>query len=220
MKRTDFYVVVPVYNEEKRLLGFLRKLKKETKQILLVDDGSTDKTTKIIRKEKLRPILHAINLGKGAAMKTGAETAWKLGVNKVIYLDGDGQHDPKIIPAILEKLDKGYDMVFTARKMSRKIPLIRYLGNKIGTGLINIFFGINRSDPFCGCFGMSKIAYQLIKWNSQNYEVETEIVARLSKRDIRYTEIPISTVYLDKYKGITVLDALKILISIPKFKFI
>jgi len=219
MSRQNYFVVVPVYNEQERVGIFLKKLKKITKRILVVDDGSEDRSAEIVNRLKIPIISHSINLGKGAAMKTGAEVAWKLGTKRIVFMDGDDQHDPKILPAILKKLDSGYDLVFAARTISTKTPLARYLGNRIGVYLINLFLGINRSDPFCGCFGMTKRAYDRIVWDSSNYNVETEITAKTIKNKLKYSEVPISAIYHDKYKGITILDALKIMINIPKYRF-
>lgn len=218
MSRQDFFVIIPVFNEQEKVGIFLRKLKKITNRILVVDDGSEDESFEIIRRLKIPVIRHSINLGKGAAMKTGAQVAWKLGAERIIFMDGDDQHDPKVLPLIFKKLDSGNDLVFASRTISTKIPLARYFGNRIGAYLIKLFLGINRSDPFCGCFGITKRAYNRIVWDSPNYNVETEINAKIIKNKIKYAEVPIPTIYLDKYKGITILDAIKIMLSIPRFK--
>jgi len=217
MKDKDFFVVIPAYNEASRIDKVVRGVKKFTENIIVVDDGSSDKTSKVAKKSKVKVLRHRINLGKGAAMKTGVEAAFLLGAETVVLMDGDGQHDPKYIPQFLEKISEGYDIVFGSRNLSFGVPLVRFLGNKFGSVLISLLFGIYRSDLLCGFMAFTKKTYQKIKWDSSRYGVETEIVARTGKNKLKYTEIPIETIYIDKYKGVTILDAIGILFSIPRW---
>jgi len=212
-----YFVVIPAFNEEERIGRVIRGVKKFTKNIIVVDDSSTDKTGEVAKKEKAVVLRHRINLGKGAAMKTGVETAFSLGAQGVILMDADGQHDPKHIPDFLAKLDEDYDIVFGSRNLSFGVPLVRFLGNKFGSVLISLIFGIYRSDMLCGFMAFTKKTYPKIKWDSSRYGVETEIVARTGKNKLKYTEVPIETIYKDKYKGVTILDAIGILFNIPRW---
>ncbi len=217
IKSQKFYVVIPAYNEASRIGGVIDGVRKFTKNILVVDDGSQDKTSEVAKKKGVRVLRHRINLGKGAGMKTGIEAAFDLGGEAIILIDADGQHDPKHIPEFLEKLNQGFDIVFGTRNLSYGVPLVRYLGNKFGSVLISLVFGIYRSDMLCGFIAFKKKAYQKIKWGSSRYGVETEIVARTGKNKLKYSEIPIETIYIDKYKGVTILDALGVLFNIPRW---
>lgn len=217
MKDKDFFVIIPAFNEEERIGRVIRGVKKYTQNIIVVDDSSTDKTGEVAKKEKAVVLRHRINLGKGAAMKTGVEMAFSLGVETVVLMDADGQHDPKHIPDFLAKLDEDHDIVFGSRNLSFGVPLVRFLGNKFGSILISLIFGIYRSDLLCGFMAFTKKTYPKIKWDSSRYGVETEIVARTGKNKLKYTEIPIETIYIDKYKGVTILDAIGILFNIPRW---
>ena len=212
-----FFVVIPAYNEAPRIGGVINGVRKFTKDILVVDDGSEDKTTEMAQKEGVKVLRHRLNLGKGAAMKTGGEMAFDLGAGAVILIDADGQHDPKYLPEFLKQLEQGSEIVFGSRNLSYGVPLVRYLGNKFGSVLISLIFGIYRSDLLCGYIAFTKKAYQKIKWDSSHYGVETEIVARTGKNKLKYTEVPIETIYKDKYKGVTIFDAIGILFNIPRW---
>ena len=216
MKPVDFFVVIPAFNEASRIRDVISKVKKYTQKIMVVDDGSIDQTSEVAKKNGVLVLKHRINLGKGAAMKTGAEAAFDLGVEAVIFLDADGQHDPRHIPEFAKRLEQ-FDIVFGSRNLSYGVPFVRYLGNKIGSVLINQLFRIYRSDMLCGFIGLSMKSYQKIRWDSSRYGVETEIVARTGKNKLKYTEIVIETIYLDKYKGVTLLDAIGILFNIPRW---
>lgn len=217
MGKINFYVIIPAYNEAPRIEKVIKKVQKYTKNVLVVDDGSRDETTEVARKLKVPVLKHRLNLGKGAAMTTGVEAAFTLGAQAVIILDADGQHDPKHIPEFLERIEGGADIVFGSRDLSYGVPLARYLGNKFGSVLIALIFHIYRSDMLCGFMAFTKQSYGKIKWDAARYGVETEIVARTGKNKLKYAEIPIETIYLDKYKGVTILDAIGILFNIPRW---
>ena len=215
--KNKIFVIIPAYNEELRIGEVIQEVKKFTKKTVVIDDGSEDNTSEVAKKERVRLLRHRINLGKGAAMKTGVETAFELGAEAVILLDADGQHDPRHIPEFIARLNQGFDIVFGSRNISYGMPLVRYLGNKFGSVLISLIFGIYRSDMLCGYMAFTKSAYKKIKWESGRYGVETEIVARTGKNKLKYSEIPIKTIYKDKYKGVTILDAIGVLFNIPRW---
>ena len=212
-----YFVVITAFNEGPRIEKVLKGVRKFTEKIIVVDDGSTDRTSEVAKKNGARVLRHRLNLGKGAGMKTGVGFAFESGAEAVILLDADGQHDPEHIPEFLKHLNRGSDIVFGIRNLSYGVPLVRYLGNKFGSILVNLFFGIYRSDMLCGYMAFTKKTYGKIKWDSGRYGVETEIVARTGKNKLKYTEIPIETIYKDKYKGVTILDAIGVLLNIPRW---
>ncbi len=215
--RQDFWVIIPAYNEGPRIGKVIREVKKYTQNILVIDDGSKDQTSAVAQTSGVTVLRHRLNLGKGAAMTTGVEAAFSLGAQAVLILDADGQHNPKHIPEFLEKIEIGVDIVFGSRNLSYGVPLVRYLGNKVGAVLIALIFHIYRSDMLCGFMAFTRQAYGKIKWDASRYGVETEIVARTGKNKLKYAEVSIETIYLDKYKGVTILDAIGILFNIPRW---
>jgi len=217
------YIITPVFNEEKVIRDVLLKLSKTKYPLMVVDDGSTDGSKEKIESLKLKNLTllsHKVNLGKGAAMKTGAEAAFAMGADAIVFMDSDGQHEVKDLPKFIEALEKGYDIVFGSRNLSYGVPFVRYMGNKFGSLLVNILFGIYISDLLCGYRAMTKKAYKKIKWESTGYGVETEMVVRLSQTNLKYCEVPIKTVYLDKVKGVTLLDAVGILFNVIYWRLV
>jgi glycosyltransferase involved in cell wall biosynthesis len=217
---TKIAIVIPAYNEHQFLSTLLKSIRHfSTCPIIIVDDGSEiplriPKALPAGRQGLIYRLRHKLNLGKGVAMTTGADFAFRnLKVISVIFMDADGQHDPKYLPQFEDLLTNNYDVVFGSRTQTSGVPLVRFLGNKFASVYINVLFGAYVSDILSGYRGLSKRAYQLLKWNSPRYGVETEMVARLGihKNKLKYTEIPISTIYIDKYKGVSILDAVKIL---------
>lgn len=209
-------IIVPAYNESRYIGKFLDELLLVTKQIVVVDDGSTDKTLAIAKSKGVICLTHLVNLGKGAALKTGCDYAFKkLGAEGVIIMDGDDQHAVEDIKYFEKELNQGAAVVHGVRKMDAKMPLMRILGNKSISILINLLFGRYIADIPSGFKGFTKTAYSQIKWYSPGYEVETEIAVRIAKNKLKYVEVPISTLYHDKDYGFNLLDAWRILIKIP-----
>lgn len=215
--KKDIVVIIPAYNEIKHIRKVVEQVKQFIRNIIIVDDGSTDGTYDLMVKEKVMIARHMVNLGKGAAMRTGVEIASQLGFKRVIFMDSDGQHDPKDLFKFVKNLKK-YDLVLGVRKLTLKDGGIRFLGNRLDTWLIKLLFGRTILDPLCGFRGFAVRIYSQIKWESAEYGVETEIVIRAIKEEIKFTEIPISTIYLDKYKGVSVLDAYKIFFDVLKWR--
>ncbi|MFA5932970.1 MAG: glycosyltransferase family 2 protein [Microgenomates group bacterium] len=212
-------IVVPAYNEESRIGSVLQDLIKTKIPIIVIDDGSSDNTYKIVQSNKVIPLKHKINLGKGAALKTGCEAAFSLGVEGVIIMDSDGQHRVGDLDKFVAALETGnYDVVFGSRNLSFGVPFMRFVGNKFASVLVSFLFGIYVSDLICGYRAFTKKGYDNLKWQSSGYGVETEMVVRTGKLKLRFCEVPVETIYFDKFKGVTILDAVGILFSVLKWR--
>lgn len=213
------YIIIPACNEGKRIKAVLKEVKKAKLPIIVVDDGSKDNTFEVAGKQKVLVLKHKVNLGKGAAMKTGAMAAFKLGADAVIFVDSDGQHMAEDLPLFIDALKKDrFDVVFGSRNLAHGVPLIRYLGNKMASIIISLFFGIYISDLICGYRGLNKKAFEKINWESTGYGVETEMVIRTAKSGLKHCEVPVQTVYYDDVKGVTILDALNIFFDVLRWR--
>jgi len=125
-------IVIPAKNESKglqKLLPVLLKHNPDT-EIIVVNDGSTDDTEEICQKANIITISHPYSMGNGAAIKSGARAA-KGSI--IVFMDADGQHDPAVIPFLLEKLDNGYDMAVGARTYDTHASVARLFGNHFST---------------------------------------------------------------------------------------
>src|SRR3989304_7305763 len=115
------FVIIPAFNEESRIGKVLAGVRKKKLPIVVVDDGSKDETYQVAKKITPYALRHPINLGKGAALKTGCLAAFKLGAEAVILMDSDGQHDANDLPKFVKALRR-CDVVFGVRNFG-KIPL-------------------------------------------------------------------------------------------------
>lgn len=212
------FVVIPGHNEERYIETVLQKVKAFHLDIIFVDDGSTDQTHRLSERHSVHVLRHETNLGKGAAMRTGAEYAFsKLAADAVIFMDADDQHDPKEIQSFLKALEK-FDVVFGVRKMNADMPLMRFLGNKAASVLLNLLYGGYIPDIPSGYKAMTKKGYEKVRWNSTGYEVETEIAMRVAKARVPYTVVEIESIYHDIDKGMNALDALHICLCLVEWR--
>ncbi len=222
----NIYIVIPAHNEASRITKVLKSIKKYKLPTVVVDDGSTDTTLKKLHSinntsnKNLTILSHKINLGKGAAMKTGAEAAFLQGADAIIFMDADGQHSAKDLPKFLKAFrNKKCVFIIGSRNLGYGVPIIRYLGNKFASVLVSLLFGPYVSDLLSGYRGMTKAAYKKIKWESTGYGAETEMDVNMSKINLKHCEVPIATLYYDEVKGVTMLDAVAILLEVVRWRF-
>lgn len=212
MKTNNIWAVIPAYNEEENIDKIVKKTKKYVSNVVVVDDGSKDNTKEVAKKANAIVLRHIVNLGKGATLKTGCDFAIKNGAKLIITLDADAQHNPDDVPRFIEKLKK-YDIVFSYRKASSKMPLVLRFGNWFISNVASILYSINLNDTQCGFRALTKEAYKKIRWNASDYSMESEMIARAGKQKLKYVQIPIQTIYSDKYKGTTIIDGVKIVLN-------
>ena len=217
MKPNKVWVIIPAHNEEKHVEKVIKEAKRFANNILVVDDGSKDKTSVIAENSGAFVLNHIVNLGKGAALKTGCEYAIKEGAEKIVALDADGQHDPKEIPKFVKALDKA-DIVFGYRRLNKSMPLVFRYGNWFIFFMTKLLFGLKIVDTQCGYRAFRSEVYNKIKWNSNDYSMESEMIANTGKTHLKYGQIPIETIYSDTYKGTTVLDGIRIVLNMVWWK--
>lgn len=221
-RHMKIYIVIPLYNEEKHIRKVLEGVQKYKLPVVVVDDGSSDSSkAKVLGSRKKNVILleHKINLGKGAAMKTGAEYAFRHGAGAVIFMDSDNQHSPDDLPKFVEALKSAkYDVVYGSRNLNFGVPFARYLGNKFSSVLAGFLYKTYVSDLLCGFRAVTKKGYEKIKWESTGYGVETEMVARAAVARLKFCELPVETIYHSKVKGVTPLDGFAIFFNMLKWR--
>lgn len=213
-------VIVPVCNEGMRAVRTIKRILKSTKlNLIVVDDGSEDDSLQLLKEyfgknKQVKILAHVINLGKGATVKTGVESAWENGAEAVIIIDSDGQHNPIHLKRFEEELGLN-QIVFGYRELGKDTPFVRRYGNKIASKLISLLFNIHKKDLLSGFLAFRREVYPLLYWYSNRYGLETEMATKIGRNNLDFKEIKIDTIYIDKYKGVSILDAIKILLQIP-----
>lgn len=204
MKRSDLSVVIPVYNEEKRVSNTLQdvftylKAKRFKAEIIVVDDGSWDKTLEVIGKFKrltnskisLKVLQHRVNQGKGAAVRTGALAAQG---DVIVYMDADNATPLSEFEKFRPALERGLDVIVGSRAVDRKQvkvhqPFYREAIGRIGNLLIQALVVPGIGDTQCGFKAFSRKAAQAIfplqKINRFGFDVELLFIAKKKRLSI------------------------------------
>lgn len=216
MNKKELWIVIPAYNESSRISGVVKPLVSANYQVLVVDDGSSDDTSKIAQKAEAVVLKLGENSGKGNALRAGFDEAVRRGAKFLLTLDGDGQHDTNDVPLLLDKLDKGYQVVFTRRDFS-VMPFLSKFGNWLLSFAARLFFSVNIKDTQCGMRAFTKEAYKVCRWDANDYAMESEAVARAGLNKLHCAEVQIRTIYPKKIKGTGAMDGVKILFRTIKW---
>lgn len=223
-------IIIPAYNEKNTIKEVLRRCKQaETlgmaREIIVVDDGSTDGTRDILKLEEdssVRVLLHDRNLGKGAAIRTGLE---HVSGDLVLIQDADLEYDPDDWQVMLRPVLKGkatvvYGSRFTGER--RNMLYWHYLGNRLLSLLTNILYNTTISDMET-CYKLfRKDILEGIKIRSNHFDFEPEITAKICKKGIRIYEVPISYTGREAYEGkkISWRDGIPALWALLKYRFV
>lgn len=210
--KKNIFAVIPANNESKNIGDVIKKTKKYIKNIIVVDDGSADGTYEAAKKNKVFVLKHIINMGKGAALKTGCDFALKKKADIIIAIDSDGQHNPNEIPLFLKAIENA-EVVFGYRRITKKMPFVLRFGNWFISRLTKLLYNIRLKDTQCGFRAFTSGAYKKIRWRALDYSVESEMIAKTGKNKLKYAQVPIETIYTDNYKGTTIIDGARIIID-------
>lgn len=198
-------VFIPALNEEESIASIIDRVRElypeeVTREkgyfveILVVNDGSTDKTEEIAISKGVKVVSHPTNLGLGAAARTAIETAYEMGADVAVKLDADFQHDPAdiervILPVLENKADICWGSRFTG-EITYKMPLIRYAGNKFFTWLTNKLTSYKISDAQTGMMACGK-KYMSVFEIHGNYNCAQQLLIDAYHKNMRYTEVPV-----------------------------
>lgn len=189
--------VVPAWNEAQAIGEVLDGLLPRVDAVIVVDDGSTDRTADIAAARGARVVRHVLNRGLGAAIATGIRAALAQGADIVLTFDADGQHRSDDVPAVLAPIKDGKaDVVIGSRMLTKEgMPFLRRVANRIGNAVTAVLFGARVSDSQSGLRAFSRAAAEKIQIRTDRMEVSSEIVAEIFRHRLRLAEVPVATVY-------------------------
>jgi glycosyltransferase involved in cell wall biosynthesis len=208
-------IVIPAHQERDRISSVLQGIPTVIPGIaritlLVVDDGSTDGTDQAARQAGATVIRHPVNLGAGAALRTGTAAAVRLGADIVVHMDADGQHPPEDLPRLVAPLLAGADAATGVRTFGRPMPWLFIMGNRFLSWLTRVLFAIENPDTQCAYRAFWVRCWPTLEWDSRDYAFATEMLVRGQRGSVRWATVPIRTVYLDRYKGTGLGDGVRI----------
>ncbi len=197
-------IILPAYNEMKNIEKVLKDIKSVGNyEIIVVDDGSKDKTTEISKRHAYVIKLEK-NHGKGYACRTGTRAAR---CEKLIFMDADGQLSAKDISMFVNELDN-CNVVIGKRSM-KNVPIQRRIANKFANWMIKKIIKISLNDCLCGFRAIRKSDFEKLKLTKDFYEFESEMLIKAAKNNFRITEVPVHVNY-DDYAGMPFMQSLKV----------
>jgi glycosyltransferase involved in cell wall biosynthesis len=189
--------VIPARDAEGTIGAVVRGLKSAAPElsVLVVDDGSVDRTSDRAREAGAEVIRHDVNTGKGAALQTGFDEASRRGVDSVLTLDADGQHDPSYALALLRALD-GSDIVIGSRDGHRAgMPWLRRVTNSVMTSIVSGLAGKKIEDTQSGYRAIKTKVLAAVRPRSSRFEYESEFLIEAGRKGFTMGATPIPTLY-------------------------
>ena len=194
-------IVVPCFNEEKTIADIIKRIQalnsKLEKEIIVVDNASTDGTREILKKlkaegvENLKIIFHKENLGKGTSLRDGIKAAQG---DIIVFHDADLEYNPKDIPRLIEPILKGKaDVVYGSRlkKDNNQFLLLNRLGNQFLSLVASVLYGVNLTDIETGSKAFRAGVIKSCRLVSSSFDIEAEITGKLLRKKARILEVPI-----------------------------
>ena len=192
-------VLIPAFNAAQSLGSLLERIPRNIVErcIVVVDDGSSDDTSRIAADAGAVVIRHEHNRGKGAALRSGFEYVLaSTRSDSVLTMDADLQHDPAEISKFLAAWESGgTDLVLGCRRFGSGMPIHRILSNVITSSLVSARTGVRIRDSQTGFRLIAREVLSSIKLESDGYEAETEFLIKAARRGFRISTVPIATIY-------------------------
>ncbi|MEW6009797.1 MAG: dolichyl-phosphate mannose synthase [Methanobacterium sp.] len=190
-------VILPAYNEEVALGSIILRAQQHAQKIIVVDDGSTDKTSEVAQLAGAEVIKHPTNLGKGAALRSGFEAAKEYDI--IVTIDADAQHDPDEIPLLTEPLlKKEADVVNGSRYITgvdENTPAYRRVGQKVLDTATNLSSGLDITDTQSGFRAFSQKSLPYFRFKESGFGVESEMLVDASQAGLKIVEVQIGVRY-------------------------
>ena len=190
-------IALPAYNEEKYIGTLVLLARQYAGEVIVVDDGSVDRTAKVAALAGATVIKHGTNRGYGAAIQNILVEAKKRKPDSLVLIDADSQHNPDEIPTLIKAVSEGFDLVIGSRKLqvSSDIPLFRRFGQKVILYFTNILSGRRLSDTESGFRAFSSKAVAVLELKEEGMAVSAETVSAATAKGLSVTEVPVSVTY-------------------------
>ena len=213
--------IIPAYNEEKALADVIGKTLENVDDVIVVDDGSSDKTSEVAIEAGARVIRHSVNLGKGEALKSGFKAIGDDSI--IITIDGDGQHNPSEIPDLVRPIiEDGADLVNGSRYMNgpeENTPAYRRVGQKVLDIATNISAGTKVTDSQSGFRAFSPQSKNVFRFKDTGFGIESEMLVDAAEAGLKIVEVPITVRYdLDGSTKDPITHGVGVLFNIAKDK--
>ena len=183
---TNVAILLPAYNEEVAIASMILLSSKYANEVIVIDDGSTDRTKEVSELAGATVLSHKINKGKGVALKTG-------------FIDADGQHNPSEIPLLIKPIEDGVaDLVNGSRYINNQdtsTPKYRRIGQTVLDTATNVASGVKLTDSQSGFRAFSSKCFNCFNFNPEGFGIESDMLIEASNNNLIIKEVPITVRY-------------------------
>jgi glycosyltransferase involved in cell wall biosynthesis len=192
-------VLIPAYNAQETLGFVLKKIQPFKIDTLVVDDGSSDETKRVVSENGAQLLEHPLNLGKGAALRTGFQYILQKGYQVVITLDADGQHDPSEIPSLLKIFQNIKPDILIASRAAEfgKMTFLRRFWNRLGVKAVARLCHSDITDSQSGFRLIRTKVLKEVDLSTSRFETELELLIKACKKGFSVLSVPINTQKVD-----------------------
>lgn len=196
--KVNTLALIAAYNEADHITHVVRKAGAQL-PVLVIDDGSSDRTAYLAKKAGATVLSHEVNQGKGSALRTGLRWAIEQGYDGVVTLDGDGQHDPLEIPKFLAAYRAKRADLIIGRRCFREMPFLRRVSNWIARQGFSLVLGQAIPDNQSGYRLISSpLIAELLSSHEVGFEFEVEMITICTQKNFKLDWVPIRTIYADE----------------------
>lgn len=218
---SNIAAVIPAYQEEKHVGEVAKRARSLLEHVLVVDDGSSDKTAQRAQSAGVDVVVHPHNRGKGESIKTGLRYWLDRGAEYVVVLDADGQHLPEEISRFVDAAAVADAKIFIGSRMNdtSTMPLLRRMVNRYMSSRISGVCGQQIPDTQCGFRMLHRDIIPAVLTGTSRFEYETEMLIIASRKGHRIASVPITTIYSDEVSSINpVQDTLRFFKLMRQYK--
>ncbi len=193
-------ILIPVHNEVRTIAQIVEQLLAKGMDTIVVDDGSTDGSGDVARQKGAVVIVNNKKSGKGYSLRRGFDYILKLDYSGVIVMDGDGQHDISDLDVFIQAAEGEQIGIVSGNRMhnSKGMPFVRYVTNRFMSLLISVACGQYIPDTQCGYRYIASEVLKEIEFQCNDFEIETEMLIKASRKGFKIRSVPIKTIYRDE----------------------
>jgi glycosyltransferase involved in cell wall biosynthesis len=192
-------VLIPAYNAQETLGAVLKKIEPLKVDTIVVDDGSSDQTERVASENGVHLLNHSLNLGKGAALRTGFQYILQRDYQMIITLDADGQHSPSIIPSLLKIFQSVKPDILIASRAAEfgRMTFLRRFWNRLGVKAVARLCHSDITDSQSGFRLIRTEVLKKVDLSTFRFETELELLIKACKRGFSVLSVPINTQKVD-----------------------
>jgi len=195
-EKPEIIVGIPAYNEERYIGSVVLQARRFAREVVVVDDGSSDRTAQVAELAGATLIKHQQNSGYGATVQSVLAEAKKRNPEVLVLLDADGQHNPEEISSLVDAIANGADVAIGSRKIkSEDIPAYRKFGQNIISYFTRVLSRSKLSDTESGFRAFSRKAINVLEPREQGMAISAETISEAMAKGLKIAEVPISAIY-------------------------